>query len=118
MVPPVVFGTKEAPAMAPNIHPHVVILIVTAERIIGAVEDCLQRHLCKIFGTKEALTMAPNSHPQFVILIVMAERIVGAVEDCLQRHLCKTKLIMQLNIKHSRCKRMIIYSPYEQEGSR
>jgi hypothetical protein len=31
--------------MAPNIHPHVTILIIIAERIFGAVEDWLQRHV-------------------------------------------------------------------------
>ena len=47
MVPTVVFGTKETLAMVPNCHPHVAILIVTSVRLVGAVEDCLQRRLSK-----------------------------------------------------------------------
>jgi len=63
-----------------------------------------------VFGTKEVLAMAPNGHPHVAILIVTSVRLVGAVEDCLQRRLSKTNLIRQLNIKHGRCKRTIIYS--------
>jgi hypothetical protein len=33
--------------MAPNIHPHLAILIVMVERISGTVEEGLQRHLSK-----------------------------------------------------------------------
>jgi hypothetical protein len=33
--------------MAPNCRPHVAILIITTERLVGAVEDCLQRRLSK-----------------------------------------------------------------------
>ena len=54
--------------------------------------------------------MVPNCHPHVAILIVTTERLVGTVEDCLQRRLSKTNLIRQLNIKHGRCKRTIIYS--------
>ncbi len=42
LVPCEGFGTKEVLAMAPNIRPHTLILIVVAKRRMHAVEDCLQ----------------------------------------------------------------------------
>ena len=62
--------------------------------------------------------MAPNIHPHVAIFIVMVERSLRAVEDCLQRHLSKTRKIVQMHIKHSKSKRVMIYSPHEQDGLR
>ena len=56
MVPTIVLVTKETPAMVPNCHPHVAILIVTVERRVSAAKDCLQRCLSK----QTELIMRPN----------------------------------------------------------
>ena len=63
--------------MAPNCHPHVAILIVTAERLVGAVKDCLQRHL-----SKTKLIRRPNiKHGRCKISVIYSHLTNKKVRD-------------------------------------
>ncbi len=68
--------------MVPNCCPHVTILIETFERLIGAVEDCLQHHLSK---TTELIRQPKIKHGRCKRTIIYSHLANKKVRDELEK---------------------------------